>query len=131
GAVRPGAIVVPQRAVQQGAKGHFVWVIDTQNQAELRPVAVGEWHGGDGWIVTEGLAAGDQVVVDGGTRLAAGAKVASKPYVAPPRAQPQAASAAAPAPAGSAAAVAAGRCATRSWPTAWIRGACAWPRRRT
>ncbi len=27
--VRPNAIVVPQRAVQQGAKGHFVWVINS------------------------------------------------------------------------------------------------------
>jgi membrane fusion protein (multidrug efflux system) len=114
GAVRPAAIVVPQRAVQQGAKGHFVWVIDAQNRAELRPVSVGDWYGGDGWIVTEGVAAGDLVVVDGGTRLTAGAKVASKPYVAPAPAQvhPQAASAAKPAPAGSAAAVAAVRCAT-------------------
>jgi len=114
GAVRPAAIVVPQRAVQQGAKGHFVWVIDAQNRAELRPVSVGDWYGGDGWIVTEGVAAGDLVVVDGGTRLTAGAKVASKPYVAPAPAQvhPQAASAAKPAPAGSAAAVAAVRFAT-------------------
>jgi membrane fusion protein (multidrug efflux system) len=112
GAVRPAAIVVPQRAVQQGAKGHFVWVIDAQSQAELRPVTVGDWYGGDGWIVTEGVAAGDLVVVDGGTRLTAGAKVASKPYVAPAQVHPQAASAAKPAPAGSAAAVAAVRFAT-------------------
>jgi len=114
GAVRPAAIVVPQRAVQQGAKGHFVWVIDAQNRAELRPVSVGDWYGGNGWIVTEGVAAGDLVVVDGGTRLTAGAKVASKPYVAPAPAQmrPQAASAAKPEPAGSAAAVAAVRFAT-------------------
>jgi membrane fusion protein (multidrug efflux system) len=83
GAVRPNAIVVPQRAVQQGAKGHFVWVINKQSVAELRPVVVGDWHDGDGWIVTEGLAAGDQLVVDGGVRLAQGATVTSKPYVAP------------------------------------------------
>ena len=28
GAIRPNAIVVPQRAVQQSAKGHFVWVVN-------------------------------------------------------------------------------------------------------
>ena len=39
GAARPNAILVPQRAVQQGAKGHFVWVVNKQQQAELRPVA--------------------------------------------------------------------------------------------
>ena len=83
GAIRPNAIVVPQRAVQQGAKGHFVWVINKQNLAELRPVVVGDWYRGDGWIVSEGLAAGDQIVVDGGVRLAQGAAVTAKPYVAP------------------------------------------------
>ena len=45
GAIRPNAILVPQRAVQQGSKGHFVWVIDKDNKAEPRPVVVGDWHG--------------------------------------------------------------------------------------
>jgi membrane fusion protein (multidrug efflux system) len=83
GAVRPDAVVVPQRAVQQGAKGHFAWVVNQRNEAELRPIVVGDWHGGDGWIVSEGLQAGDQVVVDGGIRLTPGAAVIAKPYVAP------------------------------------------------
>jgi membrane fusion protein (multidrug efflux system) len=115
GAVRPGAIVVPQRAVQQGAKGHFVWVIDKQDQAELRPATVGDWYGGDGWIMTEGVAAGDRIVIDGGTRVTAGAKVAAKPYVPPPQApQPQAAAAAQPEDAGGGTPVAAVRFATGS-----------------
>ena len=36
GAMRPNAILVPQRAVQQGAKGHFVWVVDKDGKAESR-----------------------------------------------------------------------------------------------
>ena len=32
GATRPNAILVPQRAVQQGAKGHFVWVVNKDAQ---------------------------------------------------------------------------------------------------
>jgi membrane fusion protein (multidrug efflux system) len=44
---------VPQRAVQQSAKGHFVWVINKDNQAELRPVTAGDWKG-EGWIISEG-----------------------------------------------------------------------------
>jgi len=83
GAVRPNAIVVPQRAVQQSAKGHFVWVVDASNQAELRPVVVGDWKG-EGWIVAEGLNDGDKVVVDGGIRLTEGAPVKGTPYVPPP-----------------------------------------------
>ena len=78
GAIRPHAILVPQRAVQQGAKGHFVWVVDDASKAEYRPVTVGDWHGDD-WFITEGLRAGEQVVVDGGLTLHPGAPVAAKP----------------------------------------------------
>jgi len=74
GAVRPGAILVPQRAVQQGAKGHFAWVVNPAGKAELRPLMVGDWYGDD-WFVNEGLNAGDRLVVDGGQRLSAGAAV--------------------------------------------------------
>ncbi|HET7261464.1 MAG TPA: efflux RND transporter periplasmic adaptor subunit [Casimicrobiaceae bacterium] len=83
GAVSPNAIVVPQRAVQQGAKGHFVWVIDAQGHVEQRPVVVGDWYGGDGWIVSEGLTAGEVVVVDGGLKLTSGAAVKTTPWTAP------------------------------------------------
>jgi membrane fusion protein, multidrug efflux system len=78
GAIRPNAILVPQRAVQQGAKGHSVWVVTKENKAESRPVVVGDWHGDD-WFITEGLRAGDAVVVDGGLGLQAGVAVAAKP----------------------------------------------------
>jgi membrane fusion protein (multidrug efflux system) len=81
GAVRPGAILVPQRAVQQGAKGHFVWVVTKDNKAENRPVAVGEWNGDD-WFINEGLKVGEDVVVDGGLTLQPGAAVSAKPWVA-------------------------------------------------
>jgi membrane fusion protein (multidrug efflux system) len=88
GATRPNAIVLPQRAVQQGAKGHFVWVVTKEAKAEMRPVVVGDWQD-DGWLVEEGLAAGEQVVVDGILRLAAGTPVKATPYVAAaPDAQP-------------------------------------------
>ena len=74
GAVRPNAILVPQRAVQQGAKGHFAWVVNPQGKAELRPLVVGDWYG-DNWFISEGLAPGDRLVVDGGQRLSPGATV--------------------------------------------------------
>jgi membrane fusion protein (multidrug efflux system) len=83
GAMRPNAILVPQRAVQQGAKGHFVWVINKQNLAELRPVVVGNWLGDD-WFIEQGLAAGDVVVVDGALRLGPGAPVKATAYVPKP-----------------------------------------------
>jgi len=74
GAVRPNAILVPQRAVQQGAKGHFAWVLNSQGKAEQRPLVVGDWYG-DSWFVNEGLVPGDRLVVDGGQRLSPGATV--------------------------------------------------------
>ena len=81
GALRPNAILVPQRAVQQGAKGHFVWVVSKESKAEYRPVVVGDWHGDD-WFITEGLRAGEQVVVDGGLTLQPGVAVMAKPVAA-------------------------------------------------
>ena len=96
GAVRPNAVVIPQRAVQQGAKGHFVWIVNKDDQAELRPVTVGEWRG-EGWFISEGLANGDRVVVDGGVRLTQGAAVKANAY-APAAAQAGIATAARPAP---------------------------------
>jgi membrane fusion protein (multidrug efflux system) len=83
GSTRPNAIAVPQRAVQQGAKGHFLWVVNPAGKAELRPVGVGDWHG-DSWIIKQGLAAGDQVIVDGSLRLGPDAPVKATPYVAKP-----------------------------------------------
>lgn len=77
GAVRPKAILVPQRAVQQGSKGHFVWVINSDDKAEPRPVVVGDWHGTD-WFIAEGLKAGERVVVGGGMTVRPGAAVKIK-----------------------------------------------------
>ncbi len=94
GATRPNAILVPQRAVQQGAKGHFVWVVNKDAKAEQRPVVVGDWYG-DSWFIAQGLFPGDQVVVDGAIRLAPDAPVKVTPYVPKPGA-PEAAPVSAP-----------------------------------
>ncbi|RJG06427.1 efflux RND transporter periplasmic adaptor subunit [Noviherbaspirillum cavernae] len=71
GAVRPDAILVPQRAVLQGAKSHYVWVIGNDGKAKERVVEVGDWLG-DNWFISNGLRAGERVVVDGAIRVAAG-----------------------------------------------------------
>jgi len=64
GWVRPNAILVPQKAVLQGAQGHFVIVVDKDNKAQIRPVEVGSWSGAD-WFINAGLSAGDAVIVEG------------------------------------------------------------------
>ena len=42
GIQRPNAILVPQRAVQQGPQGKFVFLVGADNKAEVRPVTVGD-----------------------------------------------------------------------------------------
>ena len=79
GTIRPNAILVPQRAVQQGSKGQFVWVVGKDGKVEQRPVTVGEWHGDD-WFIFEGLHPGEQVVADGGITLRPGVSVVTKRY---------------------------------------------------
>ena len=79
GAIRSNAILVPQRAVMEGSKGHFVWVVGKGNKVEQRPIEVGEWHG-DNWFVFQGLSNGEQVVTDGGLALRPGMTVSTRPY---------------------------------------------------
>lgn len=81
GAMRPGAVAIPQRAVQQGPKGAFVWVL-ADGKAEMRPVVTGDWVG-ERWFIDEGLKGGEQVVVDGGMLLSAGMSVTARPLADP------------------------------------------------
>ena len=74
GGVRPNAILVPQRAVQQGAKGSFVWVVNAEGKAEFKPVVVGSWLGKE-WFINSGLKGGETVVVNGALKLRAGVPV--------------------------------------------------------
>jgi membrane fusion protein (multidrug efflux system) len=71
---RAGALLVPQRAVQvmQGVKS--VLVVGPDNQVALRSVILGESYK-DFFIVTEGLKAGDRVVVEGLHKAMPGQKV--------------------------------------------------------
>jgi membrane fusion protein, multidrug efflux system len=74
GAVRAAAIVVPQRAVLEGPKEKFVYVVNAESKVEQRPVQVGAWTG-DGWIIDSGVAAGERVIVDGVMKIGPGATV--------------------------------------------------------
>ena len=64
GETRQGAIMIPQRAVQQLLGKNFVTVVTADNKAESRPITVGP-QVGTMWIVEDGLNIGDTVVVDG------------------------------------------------------------------
>jgi membrane fusion protein (multidrug efflux system) len=67
GAVHPQAMRVPTRAVLDGPQGKFVYVA-AGGKAVPKPVQVGE-QSAEGWIITQGLSTGDEVIVDGMARI--------------------------------------------------------------
>ena len=58
------ALVVPQIAVQEDRQGHYVLVVNQADQVEIRRIRVGE-QVDDVWAVEDGLAEGEQVIVQG------------------------------------------------------------------
>lgn len=84
GAVRPEAIAVPQTAVQQGQKGMFVFVVDSQNKVSMRSVQTGPWYGSDYWIIDSGLTANDRVIFEGVNRVHDGSVVSVNKTVTGP-----------------------------------------------
>ena len=58
------AVVIPQAAVQKDQQGHFVLVVDRAGRAGIRRIVLDEQTGTD-WIVSEGIAEGERVVVQG------------------------------------------------------------------
>ncbi len=62
--IKVSKIVVPQSAVQQDSRGHFVLVVDRENKVELRRITVGNQADMD-WVVEDGLVSGEQVIVQG------------------------------------------------------------------
>ncbi|MGB8398656.1 efflux RND transporter periplasmic adaptor subunit [Bradyrhizobium sp.] len=94
------AVAVPQQAIQRnGGGGSEVFVVRDDNRVAVQPVRTGSLQDGQ-WFVTEGLKAGDKVVVEGFQKFAAGDKVRPQAWAqadssahAPPDAKP-----AAPAP---------------------------------
>ena len=73
-----GAFVIPKRAVMHGAQGSFVWTIGPDNKVAPRPVALGVTSGNN-VAVTQGLAGGDRVVVEGILKVQPGALVKATP----------------------------------------------------
>ena len=69
------AIAVPQQAIQRNVGGGSeVFVVKDDNLVAVQPVRTGGVQDGQ-WLVTEGLKAGDRVVVEGFQKFAAGDKV--------------------------------------------------------
>lgn len=93
-----GVLVVPQAAVQRGAQGFYVYVVNADHTVTARTVATGLSQG-DQTVIATGVKAGEVVVVDGTDKLREGAKVepvARDGAVVPPSATPPAEAAGTP-----------------------------------
>lgn len=77
------AFLIPQKAVLQGDAGRFVYVVGSDGKALMKNIAAAEWSGTN-WVIRDGLAAGDQVIVDNLLKLRPGAAVSIVP-AAPPK----------------------------------------------
>jgi RND family efflux transporter MFP subunit len=71
------AVLVPQRAVQDQQGGTYVLVVKGDDTVESRKVAIGPTHDGMQQI-TDGLVAGERVIVDGVQKARPGQKVVAK-----------------------------------------------------
>jgi membrane fusion protein (multidrug efflux system) len=69
-----GAMLIPQRAVTELQGSYQVAVVSTDNKVSIRPVTVGD-RVGNLWIVTDGLKAGERVIVEGLLKARDGAVV--------------------------------------------------------
>lgn len=79
GVKRTGAILVPQRAVQQGLGGAFVYVLGPDGKVVARDVTASDWAGKQ-WLIESGLKPGERVIVDGAQKATPGRPVQATPY---------------------------------------------------
>jgi multidrug efflux system membrane fusion protein len=68
------AITVPSSAIQRGSQGTYVYIVKDDNTVSVKAVKTGPSQG-DNIAVTDGLAVGDKVVIDGSDKLRDGAKI--------------------------------------------------------
>ncbi|MBW2939656.1 efflux RND transporter periplasmic adaptor subunit [Zhongshania aquimaris] len=72
GLISLNSIVLPARAILQGAQGTYVYKVGSDNQAEMLSVTLG-MDAEDGVIIESGIEAGDLIVIDGVSRVQPGA----------------------------------------------------------
>ena len=93
-AIDTTAFLVPQQAVSRDPRGNAtLWVVAPGNTAVQRTVVTGRTQGAF-WVVTQGLAPGEKVIVQGTANLRDGAPVRPVAATAPQRIQARPAAAA-------------------------------------
>lgn len=69
-----GVVLAPTAAIQFGTNGTFVYALEGDKKVTIKPLKIGP-SDGNNTVVTEGLAAGDRVVLEGTDRLKEGSEV--------------------------------------------------------
>ena len=80
--VRPGTITVPQQSVMRTLDGSVVMTVDAAGKVTPRPVKTDGAYGTN-WIISEGLQAGDVVIVEGLQKSKPGSTVKPSPWERP------------------------------------------------
>ncbi len=75
---QPNAFVVPQAGVLRDAKSAYVLVVGNDGKVARKDVTTDRQQGGN-WVITSGLAPGDQVVVSGVQRAQPGQPAKATP----------------------------------------------------
>jgi membrane fusion protein (multidrug efflux system) len=79
---RHNAFLIPQPAVQRDITGTYVLVVDKDGKVTHRNVTTDGMRGVD-WVVTSGVAAGDQIIVSGLQTVQIGAQAKTEPWQPP------------------------------------------------
>jgi membrane fusion protein (multidrug efflux system) len=88
--VAPQGILAPQQGVSRDQKGDpIAYVVGPDGKTELRQLKTGQAIG-DKWLVTDGLAPGDRLIVEGLLKVKPGMAVHAVPAGSPPQAPPSA-----------------------------------------
>ena len=74
-----GAVVVPQRAVNQLQTSYELAVVGSDKKAEIRTVNVGEQFGSS-WVIESGLKPGESVIAEGMQKIKDGEIVKPEPW---------------------------------------------------
>ena len=78
--VNKQAILIPQQAVSRDPKGNpLTLIVDDQNKVQLRMLTLDRAIG-DQWLVSSGLARGEQVIMEGTQKVKPGAPVKAVPF---------------------------------------------------
>jgi membrane fusion protein (multidrug efflux system) len=80
--IAKNALLVPQQSITRDPKGNpLALIVDAQGKVQQRAIIIDRAIGNQ-WLVSSGLAAGEQVIVEGIQKAKPGASVKVVPWVA-------------------------------------------------